>query len=238
MRKCILFVLIAITAIFAVSCSNSQQDQEVTAWIASTTATQTEETTEQDVTVKAEEVTESGKKKSSSTSKSKSKKKKNKQETTEETTEPPTQGVVKSGRNVEVTTVVGSINSSDFNFVYNKATVKLNSKIDAVFESVGEDNVSTELSKKKMEYDYSDFVITTYIDDSGAERVEKIVVVSEDLTTAKGAGFGTYGTGLRRIYGNDYTAKGSTITYTSGSKKLVFTVEDNLVVGISYVYSH
>lgn len=237
MKKCILFALIATTAIFAVSCSNSQQDQEVTAWIASTTATQAEETTEQDVTVKAEEVTESGKKKSSSST-SKSKKKKNKQETTEETTEPPTQGVVKSGRNVEVTTVVGSISGSDFNFIYNGATVKLNSKIDTVFESVGEDNVSTELSKKKMEYDYSDFIITTYIDDNGTERVEKIVVVSEDLTTAKGAGFGTYGTGLRRIYGNDYTTKGSTITYTSGSKKLVFTVEDNLVIGISYVYSH
>ncbi|MGN1130018.1 MAG: hypothetical protein ACI4Q8_01610, partial [Ruminococcus sp.] len=152
------------------------------------------------------------KKETDPTTPKKSKKKKKKKET-----EPvPTQGVVQPGRHIVVTTVCGSVNSNDMDFVYVTSIIKLNESMSSVFEKLGEDNISSELPKNKMEYDYSDFVITSYVDAKGVERLERIDILSEDVGTVKGAKIGSYGTELRRLYGEPNLYKGNTVTYTKG----------------------
>jgi hypothetical protein len=231
------FALVSVVALIVLftSCTVAEQ-QEVTEWTPATTSSQTTAqptTTEETVKVikvKAEtDPTTTEKKK---TQKSK------KKEPTETTTAVPTQGVVKSGRHIVVTTVKGSLNKKDFYFVYDSATIKLNDKIDKVFDAFGDDYSFTELKKGKTEYEYAQFTITSYTDSNDEERVEQIVIEDENWATLKGAKFGYYGTALKRIYGDPASNSKGVMTYTSGNNNLIFSVEDNLVTGISLKYSH
>lgn len=225
MKKSALLCLI-IMVVMLVSCTQQEQLQ-VTEWKpAPTTEAQTETATEQKVkVVKVKVETEPADKK-------------NKKETKPPTepSEPPTQGVVKPGRHIQVTTVKGSLNPKDFYFVYGSATVKLNDTIEAIYESLGEEDSLKELGKGKKQYTYSDFILTTYTDKKGQERLEEVVITEDSWSTAKGATVGYYGTALRRIYGDPVSNKKGVITYRSGANNLIFTVEDNLVTGISLKY--
>lgn len=223
MKRLGLFGII-ITLFMLVSC-NQQKQVQVTEWTpAPTTTAQRETETEQEVkAVKVKVETEPA-----------DKKKKKEKET--KATEPPTQGVVKPGRHIQVTTVKGSLSPKDFYFTYGSQTVKLNDKIEDIYEKLGEEESVKTLSKKRKEYAYSDFVLTTYTDEKSVERLEEVVVMEESWATAKGATVGFYGTALRRIYGDPAGNEKGVITYTSGKSNLIFTVEDNLVTGISLKY--
>lgn len=226
----IVLVLVLVSVLFCGCYDNAKPvaiDSEYTE--ETTTESQTQSTTEEKLNAKVETV----KVATDTTTPKKTKKKKKKE------TEPvPTQGVVQPGRRIVVTTVCGSVNSNDMDFVYVTSIIKLNESMDSVFEKLGEDNVSSELPKSKMEYDYSDFVITSYVDANGVERLEKIDILSEDVGTVKGAKIGSYGTELRRLYGEPNLYKGNSVTYTKGNSNLTFTVEENLVTKITYLYNH
>ena len=231
MRKIYLILaLVLVVTVFSSCYDNAKPvviDSEYTEEI--TTESQTQSTTEGKLNAEVETI----KVATDPTTPKKPKKKKKKE------TEPlPTQGVVQPGRRIVVTTVSGSVNSNDLDFVYVTSIIKLNESMNSVFEKLGEDNISSELPKNKMEYDYSDFVMTSYVDAKGVERLEKIDILSEDVGTVKGAKIGSYGTELKRLYGEPNLYKGNTVTYTKGSSNLAFTVEDNLVTSITYLYNH
>ena len=232
MRKIYLIITLVLVSAFFSGCYDNAKpvviDSEYTE--ETTTESQTQSTTEGKLNAEVETV----KVETDPTTPKKPKKKKKKKET-----EPlPTQGVVQPGRHIVVTTVCGSVNSNDLDFVYVTSIIKLNESMSSVFEKLGEDNISSELPKDKMEYDYSDFVITSYLDANGVERLEKIDILTEDVGTVKGAKIGSYGTELRRLYGEPNLYKGNTVTYTKGNSNLTFTVEDNLVTNITYLYNH
>ena len=231
MRKIYLILaLVLVVTVFSSCYDNAKPvviDSEYTE--ETTTESQTQSTTEGKLNAEVETI----KVATDPTTPKKPKKKKKKE------TEPlPTQGVVQPGRRIVVTTVSGSVNSNDLDFVYVTSIIKLNESMNSVFEKLGEDNISSELPKNKMEYDYSDFVMTSYVDAKGVERLEKIDILSEDVGTVKGAKIGSYGTELKRLYGEPNLYKGNTVTYTKGSSNLTFAVEDNLVTSITYLYNH
>ncbi len=231
MRKIYLILaLVLVVTVFSSCYDNAKPvviDSEYTE--ETTTESQTQSTTEGKLNAEVETI----KVATDPTTPKKPKKKKKKE------TEPlPTQGVVQPGRRIVVTTVSGSVNSNDMDFVYVTSIIKLNESMNSVFEKLGEDNISSELPKNKMEYDYSDFVMTSYVDAKGVERLEKIDILTEDVGTVKGAKIGSYGTELKRLYGEPNLYKGNTVTYTKGSSNLTFAVEDNLVTSITYLYNH
>jgi hypothetical protein len=231
------FVLVAVVTLIALltSCTVTEQ-QEVTEWVPSTTTAQT--TAQPTTTEETIEVVKVKVETDPTTTEKKKSKKSKKKDPTETTTAVPTQGVVKSGRHIVVTTVNGSLSQKDFYFIYGSATIKLNDKIDKVFNAFGEDYSFTELKKGRREYDYAQFTITTYTDSKDDERVEEIYIDDESWSTAKGAKIGSYGTALRRLYGDPASNSKGVITYTSGSNNLIFSVEDNLVTDISLKFTH
>lgn len=231
MKKSVLLSLIIMIALLA-SCTQQEQLQ-VTEWKSATTTeaqTETATATEREVErIKVKIETEPSDNK-------KTKETKPTKPTTTKPSEPATQGVVKPGRHIQVTTVKGSLIPKDFFFVYGSATVKLNDTIESVYEKLGEEDSLKELSKRKKQYIYSDFILTTYKDKKGKERIEEIIVTEDSWATTKGATVGYYGTALRRIYGDPVSNKNGVITYRSGANNLIFTVENNLVTGISLKY--
>ncbi len=157
-------------------------------------------------------------------------------ETTVPTTMPPTQGATKAGRNIVVTTVKGSFSSSDLDFIYGSETIRLNEKVEDVFTKLGDDSYE-EPDKKRNIYDFDDFELCSYVED-GVERVDKITVIDENYSTAKGAKIGMYASRLRRIYGDADKFTKTEYVFGGGTKTLTFTYENNIVTGIAYSLDH
>lgn len=227
MRK--LSFLSLIMAVIMFSSCTAQEKIEVTEWTPAPTTEAPTETVTEEVKVKKMKIETDP-----------IAKKKKKKETQPET-EPsnlPTQGAVKPGRHIQVTTVKGSLSEKDFYFIYGSSTIMLNDTLEKLYEEVGEEDTIKVLNKKKTQYEYPDFVVTTYKDENQQERIEEIVVTEESWATAKGATVGYYGTALRRIYGDPVSNEKGIVTYTMGSNNLIFSVENNLVTGISFKYTH
>ena len=157
-------------------------------------------------------------------------------ESTAPTTMPPTQGVTKPGRHIVVTTVKGSLASTDLDFIYGSEVIKLNDKVEDVFTKLGDDSYETP-TKKTNTYDFDDFMLSSYVED-GVERVDKITVTDESYSTAKGAKIGMYASQLRRIYGDANKTTSTQYIFGSGTKTLIFTYEGNTVTGIVYKLDH
>lgn len=159
-----------------------------------------------------------------------------KPEPTAPATMPPTQGVTKPGRTIVVTTVKGSFSPEDLDFIYGSEVIKLNDKVEEVFKKLGDDSYEKP-EKKTNKYDFEDFVLNTYVED-GIERVDKITISKGSYSTAKGAQIGMYASRLRRIYGDESKLTDTYYFFGSGTKKLIFTYEDNFVTGIIYKLYH
>lgn len=151
-------------------------------------------------------------------------------------TEVPTQGVENPAGHIPVTTVMGDTDSEDLIFRWNDITISLNEKIDDVFERIGEDNSSLEISDTEMSYEYKNFIIYTYIDHQEIERVCKIEPLTEKYTTIKGVSCGDYASALKKHYGNSVEETSNTKQYGSSKKRLVFTYKNNLITQIYYEF--
>lgn len=160
---------------------------------------------------------------------------------TKPTTMPPTQGRTRPNTHVAVTSPPkGSFSANDLVFKYKKHSVKLNEKVEDIYEVFGDDASEGELSSKRTEYEYDDFIVTTYKEDKDDEyeRIEKIEIIDDGAETKKGAKIGMYATRLKRLYGDPFKLNEEKYLYGSGAKTLTFTYEGNIVTGIIYKYKH
>lgn len=232
MKKLITLVMLLTVIITAASCSNGQSAE------AEPTVTDIPET--ETVSVKSTEVTVENKKVKSSAKKAVKTptEKKEKKTTTAPTTKPPTQGKTKPNTHVAVTRPKkGSFSANDLNFVYKKKTLKLNQNVEEIFKWFGDDYAEGDLSDNRMEYEYDDFIITTY-KDGKTERVDSIEIVGEGVATPKGAKIGMFASWLKRYYGDANKMTDTEYVFGSGSRTLTFTYEGNTVTGYIYKYSH
>ena len=236
MKKLILLSLLCLTMAFS-SCTEGNTDEiQITEWRPSSTAEPRNTQTKIDFEVKEERVKLDNSKKTNTTTKA-----------TEETEEPteatettmpiPTQGVVNPNGHIPVTTALGSFSKTDVDFTYGKNTIKLNDSIENIFTAIGEDNVSQELSAKKMSYAYEDFTLYTYIDEKNNEKLEKIHITKDGISTSKGVKINDYASALVRIYGNATKQENGIKYYEKDSKQLIFKYKDNHITEIIYQYT-
>ena len=87
-----------------------------------------------------------------------------------------------------------------------------------------------------MQYTYEDFTLYTYIDENDNEKLEKILINKENISTSKGVKIGDYASALVRIYGNPTKQENGVKFYEKDSKQLIFKYKDNLITEISYQY--
>lgn len=227
MKKLSVILLLAIVLATMTACSNtSDKKSKASATTANTTTTaSTTQPSTAKHTVKV-------------TTKPTEKKEKKPKKPTKPTTMPPTQGKTRPNTHVAVTQAPkGSFSSSDLVFTYKKNQIKLNQKIESVFKLIGDDNSIGVLSKKRTEYEYDDFILTTYKEDD-VERIDTIEIIGEGVSTSKDAKIGMYASKLKRLYGDPRKLTETEYVYGSGSRTLTFSYENNIVTDITYKYSH
>ncbi len=237
-----LMILAVIAAALLAGCSSSpEKDEEVTAFVL-VTETATRPETIPEVTVKTAKIKKSKRNKNVSSVEKATEKPETKPKPTEtspETEAPtvpelPTQGVARPGGAPSVTIPNGSTDSDDLEFTYDGVTITLNEKFSTVFEELADDgDEDYEEDKSGAEYDFDNFVITTYYTD-GAERVREIEVTDSDFKTPKGAVVGMYASRLRGIYGEPKSRTATEYIFGTARKSLVFSYSNNIVTGISF----
>jgi hypothetical protein len=227
MKKLSVILLLAIVLATMTACSNtSDKKSKASATTANTTTTAS---TTQPSTAKHA---------IKATTKPTEKKEKKPKKPTKPTTMPPTQGKTRPNTHVAVTQAPkGSFSSSDLVFTYKKNQIKLNQKIESVFKLIGDDNSIGVLSKKRTEYEYDDFILTTYKEDD-VERIDTIEIIGEGVSASKDAKIGMYASRLKRLYGDPRKLTETEYVYGSGSRTLTFSYENNIVTDITYKYSH
>ena len=227
MKKLSVILLLAIVLATMTACSNTSDKKTkppATTANTTTTASTTQPSTAKH-TVKV-------------TTKPTEKKEKKPKKPTKPTTMPPTQGKTRPNTHVAVTQAPkGSFSSSDLVFTYKKNQIKLNQKIESVFKLIGDDNSIGVLSKKRTEYEYDDFILTTYKEDD-VERIDTIEIIGEGVSTSKDAKIGMYASKLKRLYGDPRKLTETEYVYGSGSRTRTFSYENNIVTDITYKYSH
>lgn len=227
MKKLSLILLLAIVLATMTACSNTSDKK-------SKAPATTENTTAAAVTTQPSTAKHTVK----VTTKPTEKKEKKPKKPTKPTTMPPTQGKTRPNTHVAVTQAPkGSFSSSDLVFTYKKNQIKLNQKIESVFKLIGDDNSIGVLSKKRTEYEYDDFILTTYKEDD-VERIDTIEIIGEGVSTSKDAKIGMYASKLKRLYGDPRKLTETEYVYGSGSRTLTFSYENNIVTDITYKYSH
>lgn len=224
---------VACAAAFA-SCAREDEFQDVTAYVTRPTTAEVTLPPPTEVETVAHKVEKITSPKETEAEETETKKKK-KEKTTEETiTEPPTQGKVKPGRTINVTLPpVGSFSDADLEFNYKKILIELGDDMSELKETLGEENSLTELSKSRKEYEYDDFIISTYSDED-IEMVTAIEVTNEDIATSKGAKPGMYASRLKRLYGDPSSVKKNMYIYGDAEGMLEFSYEDNIVTSYAY----
>lgn len=227
MKKLSVILLLAIVLATMTACSNTSDKK-------SKAPATTENTTAAAVTTQPSTAKHTVK----VTTKPTEKKEKKPKKPTKPTTMPPTQGKTRPNTHVAVTQAPkGSFSSSDLVFTYKKNQIKLNQKIESVFKLIGDDNSIGVLSKKRTEYEYDDFILTTYKEDD-VERIDTIEIIGEGVSTSKDAKIGMYASKLKRLYGDPRKLTETEYVYGSGSRTLTFSYENNIVTDITYKYSH
>lgn len=243
MKKLILFSLLCLVLTFsACGNGNTSETQEVTEWKPSSVAETKEKSIgnvgvqeeqvkieEKEETIQVEVVTQPLETEEPT-------EETEKPTETEKTTQVPTQGVANPNGHIPVTTAMGSFGKGDTDFVYKKSTLKLNDKIENIFKKIGEDNISQEISKNRMEYSYEDFTLYTRIDKNNNETLERILIKKKNIPTTKGVEIGDYASALVRIYGNPTKQESGIKYYEKDGKQLIFKYENNLITAIIYQY--
>lgn len=228
-KYCVLLTLTIILTLLT-ACSKPAEKKPATKASSTTAAATTTAATTAQPTTKERKI--------KVTTKPTEKKEKKPKTTTKPTTMPPTQGRTKPNTHIVVTQPPkGSFSASDLTFTFKKNPIKLNQRITSVFKLIGDDNSVGELSKTRTEYEYDDFILTAY-KENDIERVDTIEIISDGVSTSKGAKIGMYATRLKRLYGDPHKLTETEYIYGSGSKTLTFSYKDNIVTAITYKYSH
>ena len=82
-------------------------------------------------------------------------------------------------------------------------------------------------------YFYPGFELTTY-PENGAEHVLSVVFTDDSITTPEGVYIGGTAENVKKAYGEEFKQSGGQFTYIKGQGSLIFTFEDEIIVGIVY----
>ena len=142
---------------------------------------------------------------------------------------------------------VGSFIDGDTAFVYNGVNVVPGQSLNSIKSRLGSpNNVITDESPwgEERTYNYSGFYIKTEIDNSGNETILGITITSSSVSTSKGVKIGDNLEDIVAAYGENHTINrmdgGDNVDcyYTSGSKKIGFSLWNGTIDTIYYSYEY
>ena len=242
MKKVLIIMLAAITAVLFASCGETQTPAPTPTKGAAIKVTGREaqgddgdKIKEETVEIKSKKAKQATEPKDPTEPTTAKKKKKKKNKTLSNL---PTQGDVNPNPPANVTTAPnGSFSDADLKFFYKDSYISLDDSIDKAEKILGEDIGAEELSGNKTSYDFDGVIIVTY--QSGEdERIEQITVTDDTIVTKKGAKVGMYGTQLRTIYGIPSTKSDTAYVYSKGNKSLTFNLQNNVIASYTYKLKH
>lgn len=104
-----------------------------------------------------------------------------------------------------------------------------------ITDSFEQDKKGTDIIVRS--YTFSSFVLYARADSEGRYIITRIVLSGRDSVTPEGIGIGATHDDVIKVYGNQYTDNGNSITYTSGSTDLTFFFANGTVSDITYKYN-
>ena len=137
----------------------------------------------------------------------------------------------------------GAVSADDVKFTYNGNVVELNAELDTAISGLGDPvDVSSQLSchgeGEDKTYTYDGFIVNSYPDANGTDRVLEVVVSGQDIPTNKGIKLGSTADEVVAAYGEGYNKKGVYYAYDAGNKmELRFLIENDAVAEIDYYYN-
>ena len=155
-------------------------------------------------------------------------------ETTSSAAEPDTDSVVDSDQEI---TADQFDENTDLSFTYGSYTIVLNEDMQNVIANLGEDySYSTEPDSEIKVYDYGEFSVSAISsEDDETDRVAKITLKAENVSTGKGIAIGSPLSDVFKIYGDNYQHPDSGVYryYSSdGSSCLQFSSDNSSITNI------
>ena len=136
-----------------------------------------------------------------------------------------------------------AVTADDVKFTVNGATVELNSELETAVAGLGDPiEITSQLSchgeGEDKTYTYDGYIVNSYPDANGTDRVLEVVVSAENLTTNKGIHVGSSASEVVDAYGKGYKEIGVYYSYDAGNKmELRFLIENDKVSEIDYYYN-
>ncbi|MBO5101674.1 MAG: hypothetical protein J6C39_04005 [Clostridia bacterium] len=129
--------------------------------------------------------------------------------------------------------------SVSFYVNYNSVKIELGADAKAVLAALGAPKSSSPMGNcagqgTLTKYTYNSFDIYT-VSNGNTETIDQITLLDDAVKCPEGVGIGSASADVLKACGANPTKKSDTgITYTSGSKNLIFSLRDGAVVGIDY----
>lgn len=136
-----------------------------------------------------------------------------------------------------------AVSADDVKFSYNGTTIELNSELETAISGLGDAlEVKSQLSchgeGEDKSYKYEGFVVNSYPDSSGKDRVLQVLITGENIPTNKGIKIGSTANDVVAAYGEGYKKIGVYYSYDAGNKmELRFLIENDAVSQIDYYYN-
>ncbi len=128
----------------------------------------------------------------------------------------------------------------DYVFISN-GVIAIGGDAKAVAEKLGEAQSVVESdscgggTEPDREYTYAGFKFNS-INENGVNRIVKIVLTDDSVSTPEGISIGSTRDEVIAIYGEDFTENaGGALVYTDGKTKLMFGIKDGAVSAIQYI---
>ena len=146
-----------------------------------------------------------------------------------------------SGNITEITEESG-IKENCYIFTYNNITIYLDEHTERILNELGEWRDYAEMQSCSFDgiaklYIYNGFEISTYLKNkTDNDRIYSVTLNDDSVTTVEGMYIGQTFDDMVAIYGAEYkeTAGTSKYKYEKGGTVLAFSIEDGIIISISY----
>lgn len=123
-------------------------------------------------------------------------------------------------------------------FFYQDIPIEIDADAEPIIGQLGESNSYFEAASCAFDgidkmYTYNSFEIDTYPKDN-RDYISAVIFKDDAVTTAEGVGIGDSADKIKEVYGGDVVEGNGTLVYEKDKVKLIFILQDGIVVSIEY----
>lgn len=127
----------------------------------------------------------------------------------------------------------------DLAFTFKKTTIHMNDDADIVFKTLEKPDTCFEQESCVYQgtdrtYTYEGFELGTYTKSGASEKVKRVVILDDSVTTPEGLMIGSGFEDMTNAYGTGYEKEDDTYCYTAGNTYLKVETEHGKVSSIVY----